>query len=294
MSQVGDGASVDPDSRSALGVVLINYRCLPLIERQLVSGALEGAVVVIVDNASDPAGVLDLGRRYGAATVLVDHNSGFAGGVNRGIGSLASATVDAYLLLNPDVEIGLDQVQQLHRELREGGHAAVGPIIVDDGGRPWVSTSGGPVTLRSVIWYFSGLSHLLPGLSGFFWTRRQIRTGVRLRPRWLCGAALLIDAAAWERFGTMPEDEVVYGEDVGWGMRCTAAGGSLAVVRSVEVRHTGGASGASDVWVDATARTFTRFMGPVRGRLAAAVMRIGVAGRRGLRRVLGRPLVTRS
>ena len=267
-------------------MVLVNYRCLALITRQLESGALDGAKVVIVDNDSDPKGVEDLARRFGAEVQLAERNLGFAGAVNCAVASIAAQGIEAYLLLNPDVEIRAEQIEELYQALGDGQYAAVGPIIVDDSGRPWVSTAGGPVTVASVLWYFVGLSHLMPRLSGFFWTRRQVRSGTALQPRWLCGASLLISASAWERYGPLPEDEIVYGEDVGWGIRCTSAGGTLGLVRTVIVRHSGGASGESDRWVGATARMFVRTLGPIRGKVASGVMQVGLRGRRAVRRVL--------
>jgi N-acetylglucosaminyl-diphospho-decaprenol L-rhamnosyltransferase len=271
---------------SGIAVVLVNYRCLALIERHLRSGSLVGLEVVLVDNASDPGAIEKLGLSHGARVVLVDHNSGFAGGMNRGIASIADVPVDAYLLLNPDVEITRSQIDELLHALREGDHVAVAPVVVDDAGRAWVSSAGGPITVRAVLWYFLGISHLLPRLSGFFWTRRQVKGPSTLQPSWLCGAALMIDAAAWRRFGPLPEHEIVYGEDALWGNWCTRAGATLELVRSVTVRHSGGASGGSEAWVDATARMFVREMGSVRGRLAARTMRFGLAARALLRRAM--------
>ncbi|HET6910837.1 MAG TPA: glycosyltransferase [Mycobacteriales bacterium] len=273
----------------SLRVILVNYRCLDGIAEHLRSPVFHDCDVILVDNASDPQQVAELARSTGARALYMDRNVGFAAAVNAAArlpareGSAHSAT----LLLNPDVEIDEQQLAALLRHLQQSDADAVGPVLVDEHGRVWVSSAGGPITLRSVAWYFLFLSHLVPRLSGFFWTRRQVTRGPVEVPRWLCGACLLVRADAFERFGYLPTDEIVYGEDVGWGVAATARGARLVLARDVVVRHVGGQSGGSDAWVDATIRTMRRHLGPVRGPVASLVVRAGLGLRRIAHRVRG-------
>jgi GT2 family glycosyltransferase len=270
---------------SALRAVLVNYHCIDDIERQLRSGLLDGADVVLVDNDSDPDRVCELAQSHEARPLLMPDNVGFAAAVNAAVAlpDRDDGAFDSVLLLNPDVDLDRGQLRRLQAELDATGADAVGPVLVDETGRTWVSSAGGPVTLSSVVWYFAGVSHVLPWLSGFFWTRRQIRSRRPASPHWLCGACLLVRRSAFERYGDLPTDEIVYGEDVGWGVDVVAAGGRLFLARDVVVVHAGGGSGGSHVWADATGRTFRRRLGPLRGRLAVAVMRVGLTMRRLLR-----------
>lgn len=264
-------------------VILVNYRCLHDIATILRSGVIRDAEVVLVDNASDRDDVTRLAAEYDARHILMPRNVGFAAAVNAAM-ALAPPP-SSILLLNPDVVLGPEQLTRLREALVVTDADAVGPVLVDGDGKTWVSSAGGPVTLRSVFWYFAGVSHLIPRLSGFFWTRRQIRGVGPRTPSWLCGACLLIKGEAIRRFGGFPTDEIVYGEDVGWGVDVVRRGGRLHLARDVVVVHAGGGSGGSDAWVDATARTLHRRMGPVRGTLAVAVMRAGLAARRAVRSV---------
>jgi GT2 family glycosyltransferase len=117
-----------------------------------------------------------------------------------------------------------------------------------------------------------------------FWTRRQAAQGGGAA--WLCAACLLVRRDAFSRFGSLPEDEVVYAEDVAWGTSATARGGRFRLLADVRVPHAKGASGGSAAWHHALGRLLRRRLGPVRGRLAVAIMRTGLATRRALGRTV--------
>jgi GT2 family glycosyltransferase len=276
------------DGRAAIGAVLINYRCLDLIDRVLASGALAGMTVIVVDNDDDEAAAMEVAARHSVYLLRMGSNVGFARAVNAAVSDSRMDATEVTVLLNPDAEATNTDLFRLVDELQNGPWDAVAPVMVDEQGRPWVSSAGGPVTLRAVSWYFLGLSHLMPRMSGFFWTRRQVRFAYRLSPSWLCGAVLVVRNTAWERFGLLPTDELVYAEDAGWGTQATSAGAKLALIRSVEVRHPGGASGGSARWEAATGRLFVRRLGGMRGRIAVVVMRVGLRTRVRIRRLIRR------
>ena len=101
---------------------------------------------------------------------------------------------------------------------------------------------------------------------------------------WLCMACLLLAPDAFDRYGPIPEDELVYAEDVAWGTAATVRGATFRLVPEVTVRHERGASGSSERWVGALERLCRRRLGNRRGRIAVIVIRIGL----GVRRALGR------
>lgn len=138
------------------------------------------------------------------------------------------------------------------------------------------------MTLRAVAYYFLFLSHLMPWLHGIFLTRRQTRG--RREVDWLCMACLVLAPDAFARFGSIPEDELVYAEDVAWGTHATELGARLRLCADVVVEHERGASGASERWIGALERLCQSRLGPLRGPLAVAVIRCGL----GARRLLGR------
>ena len=269
-------------SRPPVRVVLVNYRCADDIEARLRSGVLRPAdEVLIVDNGSDPERVAAWESPYGITAVLLEENVGFAAAVNAAVAM--STTTTPVLLLNPDLQLTADVLDGLVAAL-DGptGPDGVAPLLLEPGDRVQVGAAGGPLTLGAVAAYFLMVSHLLPRVRGVFLTRRQLTRGIRAD--WLCMACLLVRADAFERFGPVPEDELVYAEDLAWGTAATAAGARFALQPGLHAVHAQGASGGSARWVGAFERTLRRRLPGARGRLAVACVRVGL----GARQMLGR------
>jgi GT2 family glycosyltransferase len=261
--------------RSPVRAVLVNYHCADHIENRLRSGVFEVSdEVLIVDNDSDPERVAGWKSAYRVTPVLLPRNVGFAAAVNEAV--RRSATKAPILLLNPDAELDGPGLARLLDGL--DGLDAVAPLLRGTDGRVQVGAAGGPLTLASVATYFLFLSHLAPRLRGIFLTRRQLAAGTPAD--WLCMACLLVDGDAFDGYGHIPEDEVVYAEDLAWGTAATRAGARLRLLPDVEVVHEQGVSGGSSAWTGALERLFVRRLGPGGGRVATAVLRLGLAVRR--------------
>ena len=257
-------------------VVIVNYRLARHIDRLLNSGALEGHRVLLVDNDSEPERVRETAEAHGAELLLLDRNFGFAGAVNRGIAHAGEH--GPVLLLNPDVSVDAEDLARLRLELTARHVTGVTPLLVNLDGSLQVGTAGGPFTLRGFIGYFLFLGHVLPAARGVFFTPRQLVGEVP--PRWACMACLMLDGAAFHRYGPLPEFELMYGEDVAWGWAASRAGASFAIASDVRVVHAQGAAGASWRWTGALRRLAVRELGPVRGRIAVAAMWAGLEIRR--------------
>lgn len=261
-------------------VVLVNYRSVQDVASRLASDALRDADVVVVDNASDPEQVRALCDSHGATAVLLPENRGFAAGVNAGWAEVKDRSPLPVLLLNPDAELSREALDRLLAALP--GRDGVGPLLLEGPDRPQVGVGGGPLSATSVGTYFLFVSHLLPAWKGIFLTRAQARRGGPVA--WVCMAALLLAPDALERFGPLPEDEVVYAEDIAWGTAATRRGARFVVVPSAVVAHLHGSSGASSEWAGALERLLRRRLGRTQGTLAVLAIRLGLT----LRALLGR------
>lgn len=270
---------------SGVRAIIVNFGLADEIDELLASGALTPWDVLLVDNGSQPDRLRELADRHGTALLLLDRNYGFACAVNRAVSTLPVG--DHVLLLNPDVRLTTAAVNAMLWALTDRNLTGVAPTLVSPDGSVQIA-SGGPVTLTGFVAYFLFLSHLFRRARGVFSTRRQARAGVE--PAWLGMACLLLRDGAFARFGPIPEDELVYAEDVAWGTRASAAGARFALLPDIRVTHAQGASGASDRWRGALARLARRRLGPVRGRLASLVMGAGLA----LRALAGRRAVPRE
>lgn len=263
-----------------LTVVVVNFRSLDNVDARLGSDALAGQHVIVVDNGDDPTGVQRICADRRATPLLLDHNLGFAAAVNRAVDSVGPAQ-RPWLLLNPDAELDREQLTTLTQQL-QSGIDGVAPLLVGRDGRLQVGAAGGPLTVASVAAYFLFLSNLLPWVRGVFLTRAQSRRAREVD--WLCMACLLLAPDAFARFGPIPEDELVYAEDVAWGTTATTRGARFRLVPEVIVRHDRGASGSSDRWIGALERLCRRRLRGFRGRLAVAAIKLGL----GVRRAVGR------
>ncbi|HUQ64394.1 MAG TPA: glycosyltransferase [Acidimicrobiales bacterium] len=257
-------------------MVIVNYGLSNHIGRLLEEGVFGDCRVMLVDNASEPERLRDLAARFATQLLLLDRNYGFAGAVNRAVGRAGGCK--QILLLNPDVSISRAQLQVLRTVLVEEQLTAASPILLNVDGKVQVGTAGGPLTWSAFGTYFLFVSHVFGRARGSFYTRRQLVSG--MVPSWLCMACLLLDGDAFRRFGPIPEDEVVYGEDLAWGYRASRSGARFRVVTHVQVVHEQGAAGASDRSVDALVRLVRRVNGRLGGSVAVACIRLGLAIRR--------------
>lgn len=264
--------------------MLVNYRSIDDVAARLASDALTDAEVVVVDNASDPARVEDLCAAHDAIPVLLPHNRGFAAGVNAGWSAVKDREPLPLLLLNPDAALERPALDALLAALP--GRDGVGPVLLEAPGRPQVGSAGGPLSLASVAAYFLFLSAVVPAVRGVFLTRAQARRGGDVA--WLCMASALLAPDALVRFGPLPEDEVVYAEDVAWGTAATANGARFSLLGDVEVTHPHGSSGGSAAWSGALERLLRRRLAGPRGWLAVLVVRSGLLVRSAVRRVRSR------
>ncbi|MBW8762962.1 MAG: glycosyltransferase family 2 protein [Microbacterium sp.] len=220
---------------TTLAVIVVNYGSSDLLERNLVptSRALDDVAVYVVDNrsTSDEASVIRaLAEREGWVALLQDENVGFGVGVNRGVDAARADGRTRFLLINPDASIGAPDVRLLLDAVDSSEKIVAAPVITDGAGRVW--SAGHVLDLRD------GATH------GRAWSERNPHAEVR---RWLTGAALMINSAAWDAVGGFDEDYFLYWEDVDFSLRIEDAGGRLLLVEEAKAVHDeGGTQGIGD------------------------------------------------
>jgi N-acetylglucosaminyl-diphospho-decaprenol L-rhamnosyltransferase len=264
--------------------VIVNYGSADRLQALLGDPNFARHDLIVVDNASEPERVLDLARTHGATPLLLGRNIGFGAAVNEALRRAPRSELPI-LLLNPDVTVPDGLLTELGGRLDHERLDGIGPLLRDENKKIPVGVGGFRPTLWTVTAYAAFLTHLLPWTRGLFLTRRQAEHG--RQPDWLCMACLLLSADAFERFGPIPEDELVYAEDVAWGSAASKRGARFVLAADLSVTHKGGASGASFAWIGATERLIRRCLPGWRGRLAAWIFRSGLL----VRRALGRSVV---
>ncbi len=262
--------------------IVVNFDSASFVRRLLSSGGLAGTSVIVVDNGSEPEKVTELCAQFSATPLLLPANVGFAAGVNAALRALP-ADVEEVLLVNPDVTIKADAVAALRDALYRLRADAVCPLILVEGTTEVQGgNGGGPLTLWSLAAYYWCLARLFPRTRGLFLNRPQIRAlSGPTRLDWLSMGCVLMRRDAFVRYGLLPEDELMYGEDIAWGTRASDAGARLLLVPSITVEHLGGASGgssyAASLWP--LSRLIARRMPPLRAKIGRLILSTGLRAR---------------
>jgi len=223
-----------PDE-STLAIIVVNYGSSALLELNLVatSRALPDASVYVVDNrttAEEASAVGELAEREGWVALPQRDNLGFGGGVNRGVEAARADGRTRFLLLNPDASIGAEATHLLLEEVDTAESVVAAPLVEDGAGRVW--SAGHVLDLQD------GATH------GRAWAHRHPDAVTR---RWLTGAALMINDAAWASVDGFDEEYFLYWEDVDFSLRIEDAGGRLVLVEQAKAIHDeGGTQGIGD------------------------------------------------
>lgn len=204
-----------------LAIVIVNYGSHNLIGENLNDPLIStSAEVVIVDNytnAQELTALRALSSERGWHVVANPRNEGFGVGVNAGVAKAKALGCDAFLLLNPDVEIDVATIDALHQQVRENPVSVASPSIYDSNGKPWFL--GGELRPKSGV-------------------VRTSRPVVLTDPfAWLTGACLVLNDEVWNRSGGFDPTYFLYWEDVDFSLRCRRAGAELVVRDDLRVVH---------------------------------------------------------
>ncbi|RFA21191.1 glycosyltransferase family 2 protein [Subtercola boreus] len=245
---------------SQLAIVVVNYGSTALLEANLapLTRRQPDLTVVIVDNYStdtERARLVATAAREGWHTVLPTGNTGFGGGMNRGVLQAEQLGAQLLLLLNPDVEIAEAALRLLLETSAEHPEALLSPQILRPDGSVWFNGSDLYLTdgrIRSA--------------------RRRVATNTMAIEPWLSGACLLMTRELWRKTGGFDEQYFLYWEDVDFSHRVASAGGTLRVVSdAVAVHAEGGTQQGGGYSHSGEAKSNTYYYYNVRNRLLFAV-----------------------
>ncbi|BDV29516.1 glycosyltransferase family 2 protein [Microbacterium terricola] len=216
--------------RGPWAVVVVNYGSSALLAVNLTGTAADAGpdIVVVVDNPTTEAerdSVRALAGREHWTVVEPDTNTGFGGGVNRGVEAALAQGATACLVLNPDARIGADAVRRLRAAADADPLALCAPRIRTPSGQIW----------------FAGSDLYLEDGRTRGWGKRPQHPG-EAAWEWLTGACLWITAELWRATGGFDEEYFLYWEDVDFSRRVVHAGGRLVMVDEALAVHDEGAT----------------------------------------------------
>jgi GT2 family glycosyltransferase len=202
-------------------VVIVSWNGAQLLPACLDAVLVEGAAVLVVDNASTDGTAELLASKYPAVQAIrCATNTGFAGGVARALEQVDSPVV---VLLNNDAEVRPGWLAALLRSLDEPGVAAASSKLLLPDGR--LNSAGGVVTA-------SGYGHD----RGF----GETDVGQYEQPAdvmYGCGAALALKTEAVRDAGGVDARFFLYYEDVDLSWRLRLAGYEVRYVPEAVVVH---------------------------------------------------------
>lgn len=244
---------LEPTHERVLAVI-VNYKTAEIAKLCLASLARERAAVpnlevAIVENASDDdssavlrAELERLDATSWARIIESESNLGFAGGNNLALrDALAGGTPhDAYLLVNPDVELYGGALHAMLRvQAAEPRAAIVGPATELRRGSLAPNAFRYPCVQNA----FSG------GIQLGIVHRLLERWDPRVPPKphdheadWISGGCMLIRRAVLEEVGLFDEEFFLYYEEVDLCRRARAAGHSCWYAHKARIFHDAGAS----------------------------------------------------
>jgi GT2 family glycosyltransferase len=179
--------------------------------------------ITVIDNASQTPCPDGMPARFPKVEFLFNrHNMGYSEGCNRGIRHSRQWNPAYIWLLNNDTEVDTGSLKAMVRLFELNSRlGAVGSILcdssLDESRRVW---GGGSVS------FLTGLP-------------RHLRSPSNAKLDYICGASLLLRAAALDQVGLLDPDYFLYWEDTDICFRLRSAGWQLGVANDSIVVHRG-------------------------------------------------------
>jgi GT2 family glycosyltransferase len=235
---------MNSQDRPALAIVIVSWNTRELLRRCLESlqpyAAGQDTEVWVVDNGSEDGSDNMVSAEFPDVHLVINtENLGFAAANNQAIHKTRAEHV---LLLNPDTEVLPGALDAALAVASERGTPVAMRLLNPDG------------TLQHSCFRFPHLG--LAVLEAFYlhWLLPRSSRGELLlagywdhaRERnvdWVIGAFLLVPSAAIQAAGLLPEEYFIFGEDMAWCHRLTAAGFPVRFLPVDGAIHHGNQSG---------------------------------------------------
>jgi N-acetylglucosaminyl-diphospho-decaprenol L-rhamnosyltransferase len=239
--------------RFDVAVVIVTFRtaeltiaCLRSVQAERQASEQISVRAVVVDNASGDAAAVraaSQAEHWQSWVTVIEApvNGGFAYGNNLGVRhAYAEKRPDYVYLLNPDTEVRPGAIGSLVRFMEASPQAGIaGGSFEHLDGRIW------PIAFRFPT-ICSELSHGLQiGIVSRLlqrWTVARPMTQLTQPTDWICGAAMMIRPAAFDRIGGFDENYFLYFEETDFCNRARQAGYTTWYVPESRVMHIMGQS----------------------------------------------------
>jgi len=237
----------------------------------LLSGSPD-VTVLVVDNGSFDGVLEALSGRARLETLQLPENTGFTGGMNRGVARALEEGAHTITILNNDTIVPPGAMRSLR--LLAGGHRAVSPTVMyrDDPEEVWFA--GGSLDMPDGYPHHSRAEELGACVDGLRTTEL------------LAGCCITASADVWRSVGLLDDRFFLNFEDSEWSLRAREKGIELAVACDVHILHAVSASFRGDAatlgsyYFLRNGLLFSRLAGAGPRARARFLRRFGLAGKR--------------
>ena len=244
------GQELQPRREFDVTLVVVTHNSEPLLPDfcEVLPAALAGldrSRVVVVDSGSSDATTSLARHRVEVDDVLqLPANLGYAAGINAGI---EAAPARAYLVLNPDVQLGAGSVRKLFDAIQVESGIVV-PRLLDEDGVLLLSLRRRPSLLRAAgEALLGGRAGMVPPFGETVRSKGAYRR--RTRADWATGGAMLVSDECARETGAWDESFFLYEEEVDYALRAQHSGFGLRLVpEATAVRMIGDDPPGDFVW----------------------------------------------
>jgi len=220
-----------------VSVAILNYNGLSYLQKflpGLIKNLPSCSEVVLIDNASSDNSVSWLKSEHPTIRLIeLEENYGYAGGYNKGLEKLDS---DYFLLLNSDVEIDSDFISPLLTKIKSDKRiVSVQPKILAQKQKDTFEYAGASGGMMDYLGYPFCRGRIFDHCEK---DRAQYDDAIEIF--WASGAAFLVKAELFKRFGGFDVDYFAHMEEIDLCWRFKNAGYIVMVEPISTVYHVGG------------------------------------------------------
>ncbi|MDT8364446.1 MAG: glycosyltransferase family 2 protein [Nitrosomonas sp.] len=234
------------NTQAQVSTVIVNYNAGILLSNCVCEAMVQTDRVVVVDNASTDASIVELERRFPDSERLeiirLTENRGFASGCNLGMRATATPFV---LFINPDCLMNSGVVARLQQVIESDPNIGMvgGRLLYPDGSEQGGSRRAMPTPWRALVRALGlyRLSRFFPDFFYDFHLHRQPLPDKPIDVEAISGALMLVRRQAVDEVGDWDEGYFLHCEDLDWCMRFRQKNWKIVFVPDVAVLHYQGA-----------------------------------------------------
>jgi GT2 family glycosyltransferase len=215
-------------------VVILNWNGVNHLQTYLPSVVtFSNTPIFVIDNGSEDNSVIWITENYPEIGIVrLEKNLGFAGGYNAG---LQKIDADRYVLLNSDVRVRSGWIESVNKSMLQNDWSVCSPVILDDKNNDYyeyAGAAGGYIDKDGYMFCAGRLFHSIE--------KTNLNYNKDTEVFWASGAALFVDAKAWDEVDGFDADFFAHMEEIDLCWRLKTRGYKVGVCGTSTVQHLGG------------------------------------------------------